>query len=52
MTIIYENLLNHMLFILTHCLIPKIKKKIYYKFQNLSLLKFLGMNLIKSQRKA
>ena len=52
MTIIYENLMNHKLFILTNYLIPKIKKKIDCKFQNLNLLELLGMNLTISQRKA
>ena len=51
-TIIYENLMNHKLFILISYLIPKIKKKIYCKFQNLNLLELLGMNLAESQRKA
>ena len=51
-TIIYENLMNHMLFILINYLIPKIKKRIYCKFQNLNLLELLGMNLAESQRKA
>ena len=52
MTIIYEKLMNHKLFILISYLIPKIKKRIYCKFQNLNLLELLGMNLAESQRKA
>ena len=51
-TIIYENLMNHKLFILISYLIPKIKKRIDCKFQNLNLLELLGMNLAESQRKA
>ena len=52
MTIIYEKLMNHKLFILISYLIPKIKKRIDCKFQNLNLLELLGMNLAESQRKA
>lgn len=44
--------MNHTQFILTDYSIPKIKKKIYCKFQNLNPPKLLGMNLVRLQKKA